>query len=131
MGVVFLAIRVLFGGYFAWHGARHLDAYGRATLIACARARRLPLPFLGVPLSGLLLTLGSASLLTGLFPAAGVIALVSFLVPAAFLVHAFWRIADPAERALERKRFARNVALSIAAIACLFIPRPWPLTMGI
>ncbi len=34
MAVVFLIIRFFVGGYFAWQGARHLDAYGRQHLVA-------------------------------------------------------------------------------------------------
>ena len=130
MGFVFLILRFIFGGYFAWHGAQHLNAYGREHLIDYATSKGMPLPLLAVPLSGLILTIGGVSMATGLFPAAGVSMLVSFLVPAAFLLHAFWRIDDVVLRAVERRRFVRNVALAIVALALLVIPQSWLLTMG-
>ena len=130
MGVVFLIIRFILGGYFAWRGAQHLDAYGRQHLVASARAKNLPMPLFAVPLFGLMLTIGGASLATGLFPAAGVALLWGFLIPAAFVMHRFWRIGDAAARAVERRRFVRNLALAMAALALLLVTQPWPLTVG-
>ena len=130
MGFVFLILRFIIGGYFTWHGARHLNAYGREPLIDYARSKSVPLPLLAVPLSGLMLIIGGVSMITGLFPAGGVSLLVSFLVPAAFLLHGFWRIDDVVLRAIERRRFVLNVALAIFALALLVIPQSWLLTMG-
>ena len=130
MGVVFLIIRFIVGGYFAWQGTRHLDAYGRQHLVADARTKNLPLPSVAVPLFGLLLTIGGISIVTGLFPAAGVAMLWSFLVAAAFLMHRFRRIGDATARAIERREFVRNVALAFVALTLLLVPQPWPLTVG-
>ena len=129
MGVVFLILRFILGGYFAWQGAQHLDAYGRQHLVAYARTKNLPVPLVAVPLFGLLLTIGGVSLVTGLFPSAGVAMLWSFLIPAAFVMHRFWRIDDATTRAIERRKFVLNVALAIVALAFLLIPQPWPLTV--
>lgn len=130
MGVVFLIIRFIVGGYFAWQGARYLDAYGRQHLVAYARTKSLPMPLVAVPLFGLMLTIGGVSLVTGLFPAAGVAILWSFLIPAAFLMHRFWRIADATARAIERRKFVWTVALAIVALMLLLVPQPWPVTVG-
>lgn len=130
MGVVFLILRFILGGYFAWQGAQHLDAYGRQHLVTYARTRNLPMPLVAVPLFGLMLTIGGVSLVTGLFPAAGVAMLWSFLLPAAFLLHGFWRIDEATARAIERRKFVLNLALAIGALAFLLIPQPWPLTVG-
>lgn len=129
MGVVFLVVRLVVGGYFAWHGTRHLDAYGRAALIGDARRRRVPLPLVAVPMTGLMLTVGGVSLMSGVFPAAGIALLVAVLIPSAFLSHAYWRVPGEAERARERMRFWRNVALALLALAFLAVPQPWPLTV--
>jgi putative oxidoreductase len=128
MGVVFLLIRFTLGGYFAWHGTQHLNVYGRERLIAYARSRSVPLPLLAVPLSGLMLLVGGASLVIGVFPAAGVALLVGFLVPSAFVMHPFWRVPDAAARSEERSRFSRNLTLALATLALVFMPQPWPLT---
>lgn len=128
MGVVFLLIRFTLGGWFAWHGTQHLSPHGREPLLAYARSRRLPLPLFAVPLSGLMLLVGGVVLIVGVFPAAGIALLAGFLVPAAFVMHPFWRVADAAARAAERSRFWRNVTLAAATLALLFVPQPWPLT---
>jgi uncharacterized membrane protein YphA (DoxX/SURF4 family) len=130
MAVVFLIIRFIVGGYFAWRGAQHLDAYGRQHLVAYARTKNVPMPLVAVPLFGLMLTIGGVSLVTGVFPAAGVAALWSFLIPAAFLMHRFWRIGDATARAIERRAFVWNVALAFVALTLLLVPQPWPLTVG-
>jgi putative oxidoreductase len=130
MGVVFLITRFILGGYFAWRGAQHLDAYGRHQLVAYARTKNLPMPLAAVPLFGLVLTIGGVSLVTGLFPAAGVAMLWGFLIPAAFLMHRFWRIDDATARAIDRRAFVWNVALAIVALALLLVPQPWPMTVG-
>lgn len=130
MGVVFLILRFILGGYFAWQGAQHLDSYGREHLVAHARTKNLPVPLVTVPLFGLLLTIGGVSLVTGLFPSAGVAMLWSFLISAAFVMHRFWRIDDATARAIERRKFVLNLALAIVALAFLLIPQPWPMTVG-
>lgn len=128
MGFVFLMFRFLLGGYFAWHGAQHLNAHGREHLVAYARTRSVPLPLLAVPLSGLLLSLGGVSLAMGVLPAAGVSLLVGVLVSAAFGMHRYWRDSDADERVAERRRFWRNVTLAAAVLALLLVPQPWPLS---
>jgi len=87
------------------------------------------MPSVAVPLFGLMLTMGGVSLVTGLFPAAGVAMLWSFLIPA-FLMHRFWRIGDSTARAIERRKFMWNVAPALAALTLLLVPQPWPLTVG-
>ena len=130
MGVVFLILRFILGGYFAWQGAQHLDAYGRQHLVAHARTKNLPVPLVTVPLFGLLLSVGGVSLVTGMFPAVGVAMLWSFLIPAAFVMHRFWRIDEATARAIERRKFVLNMALAIVALAFLLIPQPWAMTVG-
>ena len=88
------------------------------------------MPLVTVPLFGLLLTIGGVSLVTGLFPSAGVAMLWSFLISAAFVMHRFWRIDDATARAIERRKFVLNLALAIVALAFLLIPQPWPMTVG-
>lgn len=130
MGVVFLIGRFIVGGYFAWQGAQHLDPYGREHVVANARAKNLSLPLMAVPLFGLMLTIGGASLVTGLFPAAGVAILWSVLIPTSFALHRFWRIEDATARAVERRKFVRNVTLAMVALAFLLVPHPWPMAVG-
>ena len=130
MEPVFLIIRFILGGYFAWQGTQYLDAYGREKFIADARAKKLPMPLLAVPVFGLMLTIGGVSLVTGLFPTAGMAMLWSFLIPATFLMHRFWRIGEAAARVIERRKFVRNLALAIVVLTFLLVPQPWPLTVG-
>ena len=130
MGIVFLIIRFIVGGYFAWQGAQYLDVYGRDHRVAEARAKNLPLPLVAVPLFGLMLTIGGVSLFTGVFPAAGVAVLCSVLIPTSFVMHRFWRIDDATSRVIQRRKFVWNVALAMVALAFLLVPRPWSMAVG-
>jgi putative oxidoreductase len=119
MGFVFLIVRLVVGGYFAWAGVQRLDAYNRALLVADARRRNAAVPLVTVPLTGLMLMVGGVSVVAGVFVAAGVAMLLAVLVPSAVL----------AARADERRGFWRDVALAVIALALLAVPQPWPLTM--
>jgi putative oxidoreductase len=129
MGVVFLLVRLLIGGYFAWSGVQRLDAYNRALLIAGGRQRSAVIPLVTVPLAGLMLTVGGMAIVIGVFPAAGIALLVAALVPSAFSSHAYWSVRDTEARAEARRGFWRTVTLALLALALLAVPQPWPLTM--
>lgn len=129
MGFVFLLVRFALGGWFAWHGAQRLDIARRAQFIAIARNGAIPLPLVAVPLSGLMLVIGGASLATGVFAPAGIALLVTLLIPAAFAMHPFWRASDAVARIEERRRFARSLTLAALTLALLAVPQPWPLTL--
>ncbi len=129
MGVVFLAIRLFVGGYLAWRGVQHLDVYNRSLLTAAARRKNDALSLVAVPLAGLMLTIGAVSLVTGVFPAAGVALIVACLIPSAFLSHAYWRAGDGSTRVEQRRCFWRDVTLALITLALLAVPQPWPLAM--
>ena len=58
-----------------------------------------------------LLLIGGLSIITGIFPAAAVLALAVFLVPVTFMMHNFWAVQDPAMKMNERIGFTKNMAM--------------------
>ena len=97
-------------------------------LIGYAESRRTPAPLLTVPLTGLALIGGALSIGLGVYPIAGVIVVVAFLVLAALLVHRprpddDARVAQP-----EMINFMRNMALAGTTLLLLATPS-WPYSL--
>lgn len=125
---VFLAGRILFGGFFLLSGLNHFFGLGHMTEYAGAKG--IPLPGPAVIVTGLLLVGGGLSMILGYLPRVGAWLLVLFLVPVAFLMHDFWAFEDPGERRNQMLFFLRNMALTGAAFMILAIPEPWPKSVG-
>jgi uncharacterized membrane protein YphA (DoxX/SURF4 family) len=127
MEYVFLAGRVLYGGFFLLAGIDHFRHVEMMTPYAASKG--IPAPRLGVLGSGLLLILGGLSILLGMRPTWGVLFLTVFLLPTSFLMHNYWAATDPSVRQLDVTNFKKNIALLGAAWMFLLIPQPWPLSL--
>jgi putative oxidoreductase len=112
MGIVVLLGRIFLSAIFIAAAPRHFTREG----IAHAAALGVPLAPVLVPLSGLLALAGGASLLVGYRASWGAWILVAFLVPVTLLMHAFWRLDDPAAIHAQQAMFMKNVALLGAAL---------------
>jgi len=53
-------------------------------------------------------------------------AIVLFLVPVTFIMHAFWADHDPMQRQSDMINFTKNIALLGSSLMFLAVPRPWP-----
>src|SRR5712664_3254595 len=105
MQYLFLAGRVLYGGFFLLAGIGHFRHVGMMTPYAAAKG--IPAPRLSVLGSGSLIVLGGLSVLLGVRPAWGVLALTVFLVPTSFLMHNYWAPTDPSVRQLDVTNFKK------------------------
>ena len=123
MAIVFLIGRIIFGGYFLLNAYNHLVKGGH--MAGYAASKGVPSPKLAIFVSGVLLLIGGVSMVLGLYPLIGVIALVVFLIPVSFMMHAFWKIQDPMARMGERIAFQKNMALIGAALMMLALSTPW------
>lgn len=95
-----------------------------------AASKGVPAPQAAIILTGLLLLIGGLSILTGVMPRVGVLAIALFLLPVSFTMHNFWAIADPMEKAMQTVNFTKNMALFGSALMFLAIRTPWPLSLG-
>jgi putative oxidoreductase len=127
MQYLFLAGRVLYGGFFLLAGIDHFRHVGMMAPYAASKG--IPAPRLGVLGSGLLLILGGLSILLGVRPTWGVLFLTLFLLPTSFLMHNYWAATDPSVRQMDQTNFKKNIALLGAAWMLLLIPQPWPLSL--
>ncbi len=128
MQYLFLAGRVLFGGFFLLGGIDHVRYVAMMTPYAASKG--IPMARLGVLGSGTLIILGGLSILLGLRPTWGVVLLTAFLIPTSFLMHNYWAANDPAAAMADRTNFKKNIALLGAAWMLLLIPQPWPFSLS-
>jgi uncharacterized membrane protein YphA (DoxX/SURF4 family) len=101
--------RILFGGYFVFSGINHFKSLGM--MAGYAKSKGTPLPKFSVASSGLLLLAGGFSVLFNVLPVIGYAALILFLIPVTFVMHAFWKIQDPMAKMGEMVNFMKNIAL--------------------
>lgn len=123
MKAPFLIGRLLFGGFFILSGINHLR--NRKQMAPYAQAKGVPAPELAVPLSGVPLLIGGTSILLGVKPKLGALAILGFLAGVTPVMHDFWRNEDPNERQINQINFLKNLALAGGALALLGVEEPW------
>lgn len=106
-GLVVLLGRILFVLVFLMAAPNH---FAKAT-IAYAAAQGVPLAFLAVPLSGILLAVGGLSILLGYHARLGAWLIALFLVPVTLTMHRFWAVTDPAAAQIQTIMFLKNTAM--------------------
>ena len=128
MKAPFLIGRILFGGYFLYSGINHLVQ--RKNLASYSASKGVPNPELAVTATAVPLMIGGTSLLLGLKPKLGAIAILGFLAGVSPIMHDFWRNEDPNERTNNMMMFAKNLALAGGALALLGVEEPWEASLS-
>jgi putative oxidoreductase len=123
MKAPFLIGRLLFGGFFLYNGINHLR--NRKQMAPHAGSKGVPAPELSVALTGVPLIVGGASLLLGVKPKLGALAILGFLAGVSPIMHDFWSKEDPNERMNDMVNFSKNLALAGGALALMGVEEPW------
>ena len=122
--------RLLFSALFLKSAYSHLTNVKGVAGYAKA-VGHVPMPEVATLVTGVMLLAGGLSILLGFHPRIGAGLLVVFLVPVAFVMHGYWRIQDPAQRAGDEAQFWKDISLAGAALFILADPHwPWPWTLG-
>lgn len=129
MKIPFLIGRLVFGGFFLYNGINHLKE--RKSLTGYAKSKNVPLAEVAVTATGVALIAGGTSILLGIKPKLGAAAIATFLGGVSPVMHDFWRIEDPTQRAHEMVNFTKNLALLGGALALLGVDEPWPVSVPI
>ena len=129
MAIIFLIGRIIFGCYFINSGYSHFKNVGH--MAGYAASKKVPAPKLAIIGSGILLFIGGLSMLLGIAPWIGVIALVLFLVPVSFKMHDYWNETDPGARMNSRIGFYKNMALIGALLMIVMIAQPWTYSLAL
>jgi uncharacterized membrane protein YphA (DoxX/SURF4 family) len=123
MGKIFLAGRILVGGFYLLSAFHHFAELG--PMARYADSLGVPLPELAVAVTGILLAIAGLTLILGIYPDLGIAALVLFFVPVTFIMHAFWADRDATMRQMDIANFGKNVALLGSSLMFAAVPRPW------
>ncbi len=121
MTILFFIGRIIFGGYFLYNAYSHF-AHGKS-LAGYSKSKGVPYPEAAVMGTGIMLALGGLGIILGLYVKIALILLIVFLLGTSFMMHAFWKIKDPAARATEMIGFNKNMALVGALLILLAL---WP-----
>jgi len=121
--------RLFFSLLFISSGIAHLKRLGPMSEYAASKG--IPAPKLAVAFTGIVILSGGLLVLIGWTRFIGVGLLFLFLIPAAFLIHPYWKETDPANRELEKAHFYKNIALAGAALLIAYYGGGyWPLSFG-
>ena len=117
IGRIILGVYLLFSGFNGLLNLHMVAGY--------AASKGVPAATLAVFVSHLLLLLAAFCFLAGWRPHWGVAAMVIFLVPVTFTMHAFWAETEKAAQMMQLVNFTKNLALLGCSLMFLAIPRPW------
>jgi uncharacterized membrane protein YphA (DoxX/SURF4 family) len=129
MRVPFLLGRLLFGGFFISSGINHFKQASQTAQYAASK--NVPKPDLAVKVTGAALIAGGTSILLGVKPKLGTLAIMGFLAGVSPIMHDFWKQEDSERRAGEMINFTKNVALLGGAMALMGVEEPWPASVPI
>lgn len=129
MKAPFLLGRLVFGGFFLYSGIHHF--VDRKMLAQYAAAKKVPVPDVAVMASGAMMIMGGASILSGVKPKWGALAIMGFLAGVSPMIHDFWSHQDPNQRQAEMVNFTKNLALLGGALALMGVEEPWPVSVPV
>ena len=129
MKIPFLVGRLIFGGFFLYNGINHFKNH--KMMAKYTAAKNVPVPDAAVLVTGTAFSLGGASILLGIKPKVGALALIGFLAGVSLIMHNFWKVQDPQQRATEMAHFAKNMALLGGALALSAVEEPWPISVPV
>ncbi|CAB4721251.1 unannotated protein [freshwater metagenome] len=114
MNAVLVIGRVLFALIFINSGVSHLTKLEAMT--GYAKYKKVPAAKLGVIVSGLMILVGGLYIVFGVYADLGALLIAIFLIPTAFLMHAFWKETDATAKQNETIGFFKDLALAGAAL---------------
>lgn len=129
MKAAFLLGRLIFGGFFLYNGIHHFQE--RKMMSQYVAAKGIPLPDAAVTATGALLVAGGTSILLGVKPKLGAMAVMAFLGGVSPLMHDFWSVDDPSQRQEQMIHFMKNIALLGGALALMGVEEPWPASLPV
>jgi len=125
----FLLGRIMFGGFFLYNGINHLKQ--RKNLAQYAAAKNVPKAEIAVVSTGIAMLIGGASILLGIKPKVGTLAIIGFLGGVSPIMHDFWRQEDPNQRMNDMINFMKNMAMLGAALSLMGVEEPWPASVPV
>jgi len=114
MNAVLIIGRILFALIFINSGISHLTKLEAMT--GYAQYKKVPAAKLSVIVSGLMILVGGLYIAFGVYADLGALLIAIFLIPTAFLMHAFWKESDATAKQNETIGFFKDLSLAGAAL---------------
>jgi len=114
MNAVLVIGRILFALIFINSGISHLTKLEAMT--GYAQYKKVPAAKLGVIVSGLMILIGGLYIAFGVYADLGALLIAIFLIPTAFMMHAFWKESDATAKQNETIGFFKDLSLAGAAL---------------
>lgn len=112
--IALIAGRVLFALLFINSGINHFTK--TAAMTGYAQYKKVPMAKFSVYLSGLMILFGGICIVLGFYADLGALLIAIFLLPTAFLMHAFWKESDATAKQNESIAFFKDLSLAGAAL---------------
>jgi uncharacterized membrane protein YphA (DoxX/SURF4 family) len=114
MNAVLVIGRILFALIFINSGIMHLIKLD--AMAGYATYKKVPAAKLSVAVSGLMILIGGLYVALGIYADLGALLIAIFLIPTAFLMHAFWKESDATAKQNEMNNFFKNLSIAGAAL---------------
>ena len=114
MNAVLVIGRILFALIFINSGIMHLIKLD--AMAGYATYKKVPAAKLSVAVSGLMILIGGLYVALGIYADLGALLIALFLIPTAFLMHAFWKESDATAKQNETIGFFKDLSLAGAAL---------------
>ena len=114
MNAVLVIGRILFALIFINSGISHLTKLEAMT--GDAQYKKVPAAKLSVAVSGLMILIGGLYVALGIYADLGALLIAIFLIPTAFMMHAFWKESDATAKQNETIGFFKDRSMAGAAL---------------
>jgi uncharacterized membrane protein YphA (DoxX/SURF4 family) len=114
MDVILVIGRILFALIFINMGIMHLTKV--AVMAGYAASKKVPAAKLATIVTGLMILVGGLYIAFGVYADLGALLIAIFLIPTAFMMHAFWKETDESAKQNEMTGFFKDIALAGAAL---------------
>ena len=108
--------RFLYALMFLLSAAGHFQ---RST-IDYAAGHGVPMATFLVPLTGVMILIGSLSIMLGYKSRIGALLIILFLVPVTLVMHDFWNLSDPMQIMFQRAMFMKNTSMLGGALLIFY-----------
>ena len=118
MQLLFLIGRLMYAALFVESGIGHVTKTKQ--MGAYAKSSGVPAAEFMTFLTGIMILAGAISIVFDFMIFYGALLILLFLVPTAFVMHAFWKIQDPGMKQMQHIQFMKNISLAGAALMIMF-----------
>ncbi len=118
MEIIYVIGRILFAAIFVSSGVTHIT---KAKMMGgYAKSMGVPAAEFMTVLTGIMILVGGIMVIFNFEMFYGALLIFLFLVPTAFMMHAFWKVQDAGMKGVQQAMFMKNISLAGAALMIMY-----------